>query len=50
MTFQEAKKVKAVEGIPPDDADVLQDIEKRVELKQERREEEKKQSKSKRKQ
>lgn len=50
MTFQEAKKVKAVEGIPPDDADVLQDIEKKVELKQERKEEEKKLSKSKRKQ
>lgn len=45
MTFQEAKKVKAVEGIPPDDADALQDIEKGVELKQERKEEEKKQSK-----
>lgn len=45
MTFQEAKKVKAVEGIPPDDADVLRDIEKGVELKQKPGKEEKKQRK-----
>lgn len=50
MTFQEAKKVKAVEGIPPDEAKVLQDIENGVELKQERKDGENQQSESKRKQ
>ena len=45
MTFQEAKKVKTVEGIPPDGAEVLRDIEKGVELKQKPGKEEKKQRK-----
>lgn len=49
MTFQEAKKVKAVEGIPPDNAEALQDIEKGAELKQERKDRNK-QSRPKRKQ
>lgn len=37
MTFKEAKKVKAVEGIPPETEEVLEDIEKNVELKAERK-------------
>lgn len=41
MTFQEAKKVKAVEGIPPDAEAVLKDIERGVELKEERKAEKK---------
>lgn len=51
MTFQEAKKVKAVEGIPPDEVEVLQDfelgMERKQERKQERKEGEEKQSQSK---
>ncbi|MCJ1466137.1 hypothetical protein MMC07_004756 [Pseudocyphellaria aurata] len=41
MTFKEAKKVKAVEGIPPDEVEVLQDVEKGTELKQQDGKEEK---------
>lgn len=36
MTFQEAKKVKAVEGIPPDINEVVKDVEKAAVLKKER--------------
>ena len=37
MTFQEAKKVKAVEGIPPEVNEVVQDVEKATVLKKERK-------------
>ena len=41
MTFQEAKKVKAVEGIPPEVNEVVKDVEKAVVLKREMKLEEK---------
>ena len=47
MTFLEAKKVKAVEGIPPDEEAVLKDIEEGVELKSERKKERKQKRKRK---
>lgn len=41
MTFNEAKKVKAVEGIPVEEADMLKDIEMADEKKAVRKEEKK---------
>lgn len=42
MTFQEAKKVKAVEGIPPEVNEVVKDVEKAAVLKKDRKLEKKK--------
>lgn len=41
MTFFEAKKVKAVEGIPIEEVAILQDIEQGERRKEERKEEKK---------
>ena len=42
MTFQEAKKVKAVEGIPPEVNEVVKDVEKAAVMKKDRKLEKKK--------